>query len=86
MKSAGQRHIDLSVSRQQWATHPINEKKLNRAFQDGRKVFLVFSVQSSGHFQGVARMTSASGSEKGHAFGTVAGYTFSVEWIKRYDL
>ena len=81
MKSASQRNIDVSVAKQQWATHPFNEKKLNRAFQDGRKVFLIFSVQSSGHFQGVARMTSASGSEKGHMFGM--GYFFSVEWIRR---
>ena len=81
MKSSTHKNLEHSMARQQWATHPNNEKKLNRAFQDGRDVILVFSVQGSGHFQGVARMTSASGSEKGHMFGM--GYLFSVEWIRR---
>ena len=33
MKSLNHKSLDISMQRQQWATHPINEKKLNRAFQ-----------------------------------------------------
>ena len=49
--------------------------------QEGRDVYLIFSVQGSGHFQGVAKMTSPSGSERAREFGS--GYAFGVEWIKR---
>ena len=44
-------------------------------------IYLIFSVQGSGHFQGVAKMTSVSGSERGKEFGS--GYTFGLEWLKR---
>ncbi len=36
-----------------------NEDKLNEAFRTAAGVFLVFSVNMSGHFQGYARMASA---------------------------
>ena len=50
-------------------------------FQEGRDVYLIFSVQGSGHFQGVGKMTSPSGSERGREYGS--GYAFGVDWIKR---
>ena len=35
-----------------------NEQKLREAFEQSKDVFLIFSVNSSGHFQGYARMVS----------------------------
>lgn len=35
-----------------------NEEKLNEAFRQKCGVFLIFSVNQSGHFQGYARMQS----------------------------
>ncbi|CAB1318506.1 unnamed protein product [Coregonus sp. 'balchen'] len=51
MKSSNLRNIDISQQRGIWSTTPSNELKLNRAFLESSLVFLVFSVQGSGHFQ-----------------------------------
>uniref|UniRef100_A0A8B9HP93 RNA helicase n=1 Tax=Astyanax mexicanus TaxID=7994 RepID=A0A8B9HP93_ASTMX len=51
MKSSNMRNIELSQQRSIWSTTPNNEHKLNRAFQESSMVFLIFSVQGSGHFQ-----------------------------------
>lgn len=40
------------------AAQKHNEEKLNEAFRQKCGVFLVFSVNNSGHFQGYARMMS----------------------------
>ena len=62
MKSSNLRNIELSQQRGIWSTTPSNELKLNRAFQESSLVFLVFSVQGSGHFQ-------VHGDEVGHKGG-----------------
>lgn len=51
MKSSNLRNIDISQQKGIWSTTPSNELKLNRAFLESSLVFLVFSVQGSGHFQ-----------------------------------
>ena len=53
--------------------------------QDGKTVFLIFSVQGSGHFQGYAKMTSEIGRDKTPEFSApgLSG-TFSIEWVKRW--
>ncbi|KAL0194467.1 hypothetical protein M9458_012763, partial [Cirrhinus mrigala] len=51
MKSSNVRNIDLSQQRGIWSTTPNNEHKLTRAFVESSAVFLIFSVQGSGHFQ-----------------------------------
>lgn len=41
-----------------------NEQKLCEAFDHSKDVFLIFSVNMSGHFQGYARMVSTSNSRQ----------------------
>ncbi|GAA6095870.1 3'-5' RNA helicase YTHDC2 isoform X1 [Tachysurus ichikawai] len=87
MKSSNMRNIELSQQRSIWSTTPNNEHKLNRAFQESSTVFLIFSVQGSGHFQGYARMSSEIGSERCKDWGaTGLGGVFSVEWIHTESL
>ncbi|XP_026778235.2 3'-5' RNA helicase YTHDC2 isoform X2 [Pangasianodon hypophthalmus] len=87
MKSSNLRNIELSQQRGIWSTTPNNEHKLNRAFQENGTVFLIFSVQGSGHFQGYARMSSEIGSERCKDWGaTGLGGVFSVEWIRKESL
>ncbi|TSL28277.1 putative ATP-dependent RNA helicase YTHDC2 [Bagarius yarrelli] len=87
MKSSNMRNIELSQQRGIWSTTPNNELKLNRAFQERSTVFLIFSVQGSGHFQGYAQMTSEIGSERCKDWGaTGLGGVFSVEWIHKEHL
>ncbi|XP_052792916.1 3'-5' RNA helicase YTHDC2-like isoform X2 [Mya arenaria] len=85
MKCSNQRNIDISVSKGAWATSRANEKKLNKAFQDGNIVYLIFSIQSSGHFQGYAKMSSIIGTEKSYDYNGPGG-VFSVDWVKRGNL
>ncbi|XP_056313163.1 3'-5' RNA helicase YTHDC2 [Danio aesculapii] len=87
MKSSNLHNIELSQQRSVWSTTPNNEQKLSQAFQNSSAVFLVFSVQGSGHFQGYARMTSAVSSERCRDFGSSSlGGVFSVQWIHTESL
>eukprot|EP00116_Pleurobrachia_bachei_P016679 sb/3476941/ len=57
----------------------MTEKKLLEAYTSCQNVYLIFSVQTSGHFQGYARMTGIG--PMGGSNGVV-----QVEWIKRANL
>lgn len=78
------KNIELSQKKGIWSTTPNNEQKLNRAFLESSAVFLIFSVQGSGHFQGYARMTSEISSERCLDWGSAGlGGVFSVEWVRK---
>ncbi|XP_077146608.1 3'-5' RNA helicase YTHDC2 [Ranitomeya variabilis] len=84
MKSSNLRNLDISQQKGIWSTTPSNECKLNRAFWESSTVYLVFSVQGSGHFQGFARMCSEIGQEKSKDWGSITlGGVFKVEWIRK---
>ncbi|XP_073532332.1 3'-5' RNA helicase YTHDC2-like isoform X2 [Phyllobates terribilis] len=84
MKSSNRRNLDISQQKGIWSTTPNNECKLNRAFWESSTVYLVFSVQGSGHFQGFARMCSEIGQEKSKDWGsTTFGGVFKVEWLRK---
>ncbi|XP_010144884.1 PREDICTED: probable ATP-dependent RNA helicase YTHDC2, partial [Eurypyga helias] len=51
MKSSNLQNIDISQQKGIWSTMPSNEQKLNQAFWESSMVYLIFSVQGSGHFQ-----------------------------------
>ncbi|KFQ67757.1 putative ATP-dependent RNA helicase YTHDC2, partial [Phaethon lepturus] len=51
LKSSNLQNIDISQQKGIWSTTPSNERKLNRAFWESSMVYLIFSVQGSGHFQ-----------------------------------
>uniref|UniRef100_A0A671M4S5 RNA helicase n=1 Tax=Sinocyclocheilus anshuiensis TaxID=1608454 RepID=A0A671M4S5_9TELE len=87
MKSSNMRNIDLSQQRGIWSTTPNNELKLTQAFVESSAVFLIFSVQGSGHFQGYARMASAVSGERCLDWGSTGlGGVFGVEWIRKEGL
>ncbi|XP_044131856.1 3'-5' RNA helicase YTHDC2 [Bufo gargarizans] len=87
MKSSNLRNLDISQQKGIWSTTPSNERKLNRAFWESSCVYLVFSVQGSGHFQGFARMCSEIGLEKSQDWGSTSlGGVFKVEWIRKESL
>ncbi|GAB1605067.1 3'-5' RNA helicase YTHDC2-like isoform X2 [Argonauta hians] len=87
MKCNNQRSLDTSLARSIWATSSNNEKKLNKAFQDGKTVYLIFSIQGSGCFQGYAKMASSFSKDRSaeHSMPGV-GATCIVEWLKRGNI
>uniref|UniRef100_UPI003AAAF468 3'-5' RNA helicase YTHDC2 isoform X2 n=1 Tax=Centroberyx gerrardi TaxID=166262 RepID=UPI003AAAF468 len=87
MKSSNLRNIEISQQRGIWSTTPSNELKLNKAFLENSIIFLIFSVQGSGHFQGYARMASVISREHCQDWGFMGlGGVFSVEWIQKESL
>ncbi|XP_054034566.1 3'-5' RNA helicase YTHDC2 [Dryobates pubescens] len=87
MKSSNLQNIDISQQKGVWSTTPSNEQKLNRAFWASSLVYLIFSVQGSGHFQGFARMASEIGCEKSQDWGSAGfGGVFKVEWIRKESI
>ncbi|XP_041567027.1 3'-5' RNA helicase YTHDC2 isoform X3 [Taeniopygia guttata] len=87
MKSSNLQNIDISQQKGIWSTTPSNERKLNGAFWESSMVYLIFSVQGSGHFQGFARMGSSIGCEKSQDWGSAGfGGVFKVEWIRKESI
>ncbi|NXU47519.1 YTDC2 helicase, partial [Turnix velox] len=87
MKSSNLQNIAISQQKGIWSTTPSNERKLNRAFWESSTVYLVFSVQGSGQFQGFARMASEIGCEKSQDWGSAGfGGVFKVEWIRKESI
>ncbi|KAK9856085.1 hypothetical protein WJX84_005291 [Apatococcus fuscideae] len=90
LKSVSIDNIEKSVAEGVWATQKHNEEKLNKAFETSEAVHLIFSVNSSGFFQGWARMTSRISlgqRDRRDWEGRLAvGSSFEVEWQRRYDL
>ncbi|KRF99067.1 uncharacterized protein Dwil_GK20378, isoform B [Drosophila willistoni] len=60
IKSNNSDNVQLSKSKNVWATLPQNDANLNQAFKEARNVLLIFSVNESGKFAGFARMAAPS--------------------------
>ncbi|NXL85386.1 YTDC2 helicase, partial [Alectura lathami] len=87
MKSSNLHNLDISQQKGIWSTTPSNERKLNKAFRESVMVYLIFSVQGSGHFQGFARMSSEIGSEQSQCWGSPGlGGVFKVDWIRKQSI
>ena len=87
MKCNNEKNLEISVEQGIWATTKINEQRLDRAYKNSNNVYLVFSVQGSGHFQGVAKMTSGITDKENIDLGSSnLGRVFNVEWIQRNDI
>ncbi|XP_052829379.1 3'-5' RNA helicase YTHDC2 [Octopus bimaculoides] len=85
--SNNQRNLDTSFSKSIWTTSPNNEKKLNKAFQDGKTVYLIFSIQGSGCFQGYAKMLSTFSKDRSAEYSMPGlGATCTVDWLKRGNI
>lgn len=92
IKSLNHENIQLSFQKGIWATQLMNEPILEEAFNKCRKVILIFSVNSSGFFQGYAQMTSSVGRRRENVWtqGTGAnnpwGRSFRVKWLRLSNL
>ncbi|KAI8792942.1 ATP-dependent RNA helicase YTHDC2 [Biomphalaria glabrata] len=84
MRCNNQKIVDVSETKGIWATSVSNETKLNRAFNSGKPVYLIFSVPGNANFQGYAKMTSLISKNRSPDFpGSGLTGTFSVSWVKR---
>ncbi|TMW94823.1 hypothetical protein EJD97_009746 [Solanum chilense] len=92
IKSLNHENIQLSVNRGIWATQAMNEAILDEAFHNSSKVILIFSVNTSGYFQGYAQMISSVGLRRdqvwsqGNGGRNSWGRSFEVNWLRLYDL
>ncbi|NXG06000.1 YTDC2 helicase, partial [Sakesphorus luctuosus] len=87
MESKNLQSIDISQQKGIWSTTPSNERKLNGAFWESSMVYLIFSVQGSGHFQGFGRMDSAIRCDKSQDWGSADfGGVFKVDWIRKESI
>ncbi|XP_069738647.1 3'-5' RNA helicase YTHDC2-like isoform X1 [Phaenicophaeus curvirostris] len=87
MKSSNLQNIDISQQKGIWSATSSSEQKLNRAFWESSMIYLIFSAQGSGHFQGFARMASEIGCEKSQDWGSAGfGGVFKVEWIRKESI
>ncbi|VDI58889.1 ATP-dependent RNA helicase YTHDC2 [Mytilus galloprovincialis] len=87
MKCTHQKTLDTSVSNGTWFVTATSAKKINKAFQDGKTVLMIFSINASGHFQGYAKMTSLAAKDKMSGVqNSNFNYICSIEWIKRNNL
>jgi hypothetical protein len=68
IKSHNKENLQISVRNSEWATTTYNQIKMNNSFQSCENVILVFSVNKSSHFQGIAKMT------------TPVSHHYSQEW------
>eukprot|EP00930_Biecheleria_cincta_P099558 TRINITY_DN91186_c0_g1_i1.p1 TRINITY_DN91186_c0_g1~~TRINITY_DN91186_c0_g1_i1.p1 ORF type:complete len:455 (-),score=94.36 TRINITY_DN91186_c0_g1_i1:116-1480(-) len=86
IKSNSHRNLVLSVENNVWATQRHNEEKFNEAFRTAPHVIFIFSVNSSGCYQGYAKMLGAMGaSKKTHVFKGF-GRAFDLKWLRLNDL
>jgi len=100
MRSNSEENIRVSMDKGIWATLVRNEANLNKAFDWYDKVYLVFSICYSGHFQGYAEMKSKISKEKSdlwdrddpfgahkrRKFGSKWGGVFKIGWRAVFDL
>ncbi|OXB79485.1 UNVERIFIED_CONTAM: hypothetical protein H355_013881 [Colinus virginianus] len=87
MKCRNWQNLNISQQKGVWSTTPSNEQKLNGAFRESSLVYLIFSVQRSGCFQGFGRMSSEIKYEQNQCWGST-GFegVFKVEWIQKESI
>uniref|UniRef100_T1JES8 RNA helicase n=1 Tax=Strigamia maritima TaxID=126957 RepID=T1JES8_STRMM len=87
IKSNSQKMIEVSLIRGVWAFTPSTERKLQKTLKEGKILYLIFSVQGSGHFQGYAHLTCDLITEKISEFSAPnLGQVYRIEWIKRANV
>lgn len=86
IKSSTHKNLVLSIENNVWATQRHNEEKFNEAFHNAPHVILIFSVNSSGCFQGYAKMLGRVGTSKKTDVFKGFGRAFDVRWLRLDDL
>lgn len=86
MKSATNEPIDISIKEGVWSTTINPTMRLDEAFKSSDHVYLIFSINESGGFQGFAEMVGLSNENiKPHIFkrqkNSICYYNnFPIEW------
>lgn len=85
IKSNSDENVRISYDRGIWASTDYGNCRLSRAYRNlpkGAKLFLLFSVNGSGQFCGIAEMTSDVDRAKTHVWAEERSYKglFSVSW------
>ncbi|XP_064474712.1 3'-5' RNA helicase YTHDC2-like isoform X2 [Ornithodoros turicata] len=88
VKAGSQRAVDTSVATGLWSFGPGTDRKLQWALKEGKEVFLVYSVQGSGHFHGYARLLGPASTLQwqADAYGGSSGRCYFIEWCRRFNL
>ncbi|KAI9340228.1 YTH domain-containing protein, partial [Obelidium mucronatum] len=85
IKSFREDHIFKSIKHSVWSSTEIGNKRLHQAQQGkGGPIILFFSVNGSGHFCGIAQMTSGvDWTQKSSVFTKDGKWdgTFGVRWV-----
>ena len=80
VKSNNSENVTLSKAKGVWSTPPVNESRLNKAFEEARNVLLIFSVKESGKFSGFARLSTESRRDGPHV-----NWVFT-SWVERTSI
>ncbi|GLV31703.1 RHAU helicase [Carabus blaptoides fortunei] len=73
--------IEISITKKTWTFSPQIEKKLITVLQTGRDVMLIFTVQGSSCFQGIARLVTGPSIELSHY-----NHNCPIDWWSRADV
>ncbi|KAK6644023.1 hypothetical protein RUM43_000288 [Polyplax serrata] len=79
IKAQSIKAIDNFVTKKMWTFAPNTERKINRALKDGKEVYIMFSVQGSGNFQGTAKLSNATGQ-------SINSNQIPLQWVKRGNI
>lgn len=89
IKSLTYENLVVSVRKGLWATHRNHERILNEAYLHNDRVVFFFSVNESGHWQGMAVMTSPihpTMQAPDPALAPQWSAEFSVEWLRLVNM
>jgi len=90
IKSVNKENIDISQSKNIWATTIHNQTKLSEAFRGNKNVILIFSMNKSASYQGIAKMSTDIGERDPSPFNppmcAKLGGGFGLYWIIKGEL
>jgi hypothetical protein len=90
IKSVNKENIEISQSKNLWATTVHNQGKLSDAFRTNKNVILIFSMNKSASFQGIAKMSTDIGERDATPFNppmcAKLGGGFGLSWIIKGEL
>ena len=90
IKSVNKENIDIAQQKNLWATTIHNQTKLSEAYRVNKNVILIFSMNKSQCYQGIAKMSSDIGERDPSPFNppmcAKLGGGFGLYWIIKGDL
>uniref|UniRef100_A0A1B6C6P5 RNA helicase n=1 Tax=Clastoptera arizonana TaxID=38151 RepID=A0A1B6C6P5_9HEMI len=81
--------LEHSMRKGIWSFTPNTERKILQSYKAGKTIILIFGLQSSGHFQGYARLTGDK-VESSEVLADVPGSNLNpplpIEWLKQGNI